>query len=128
MTLVDTDVWIDCLRSIPAALTWMQANRSEECAVPSIVAMELVAGCQNQAELMKTTKFLETFEVLCPEPSESVLALDILSKYKLSSGIGIPDCIIAAMALNRRLPLYSFNVKHFQSVPGLVLKQPYSRG
>lgn len=128
MTLVDTDVWIDCLRSIPAAMAWMQKNRSEQCTIPSIVAMELVAGCQNQAELVKTQKFLSAFEILWPEPTESVLALDLLAKYKLSFGIGIPDCMIAAMALTRRLPLYSFNVKHFQPIAGLVLKQPYSRG
>jgi predicted nucleic acid-binding protein len=37
------------------------------------------------------------------------------------------DCMIAAMALNRNVVLYSFNVKHFGIVAGLNVQQPYSR-
>ena len=37
------------------------------------------------------------------------------------------DCLIAAMALGRASRLYSFNLKHFQVLPGLDVQPPYPR-
>ncbi len=42
-------------------------------------------------------------------------------------GIVAPDCIVAAMALERSVPLYTFNLKHYQSFPGLEVLEPYTR-
>ena len=61
---LDTDVLVDCLRGLPAAKAWMLANRgAEEFVVPGIAAMELVAGCRNQAELERLRAYLVTLNV-----------------------------------------------------------------
>jgi len=37
------------------------------------------------------------------------------------------DALIAATALGLRLPLVTFNARHFSAVPGLTTIQPYTR-
>jgi predicted nucleic acid-binding protein len=95
--------------------------------IPGVAAMELVVGCRNQTELQRVQKFLGRFDVVWPEAPEFARAYDLLAAHRLTSGLSIPDCLIAAMVLARRTRLYTFNAKHFKSVPGLDAREPYSR-
>ena len=83
-------------------------------------------GCRNQPELDQTRKFLSSFNVIFPDSSEFERSFELLISLRLSAGLGIPDCLIAAMALSRGSRLYTFNLKHFQVVPGLDAQPPYS--
>lgn len=127
MVLVDTDVLVECLRGSVAAKSWLETFPKEAFAIPGAVAMELVMGCRNQADLRQIRKFLGSFSIAWPDASEFAQAHDLLATYRLSSGIGIADCLIAATALARAAKLYTFNLKHFQVVPGLDAQQPYPR-
>jgi tRNA(fMet)-specific endonuclease VapC len=127
MILIDTDVLVECLRGSDAANTWLRSLPIETFAIPGVVAMELVVGCRNHAELQQIRKFLSAFTVSWPDASESAQAFELLTAHRLASGISIPDCLIAAMALVRGARLYTFNLKHFQSVSGLDARSPYSR-
>lgn len=79
-------------------------------------------GCQNKVELERTQKFLHTFAVAWPEASEFAQAYDLLAARRLISGLSIPDCLIAAMALARSARLYTFNLKHFRTIEGLDVR------
>jgi len=127
MILLDTDVLIECLRGTASAQAWLQQATTEPFQVPGVAAMELVMGCRDQADLGRIQKFLNTFPIIWPEASEFAQAYDLLIAHRLTSGLSIPDCLIATMALNRGARLYTFNLKHFQVVPGLDVQQPYSR-
>ena len=59
--LLDTDVLIDCLRGSVPAREWLELHASEAFQVPGIVAMELLAGCRDQADCRRTQAFLNTF-------------------------------------------------------------------
>ncbi|MBI3538596.1 MAG: type II toxin-antitoxin system VapC family toxin [Chloroflexi bacterium] len=124
---VDTDVMVDCLRAVPQARAWLEGITSDSFVVPGIVAMELVVGCANQEELKRTQNFLRTFRVIWPEAHEFARAYELLARHRLSSGLSIPDCLVAAMALNRALSLYTFNQKHYRMVEGLGVQEPYQR-
>lgn len=89
--------------------------------------MELLVGCRDQADLHQTRKFLTSFHVAWPEASEFAHAYELHATHRLASGISIPDCLIAAMALARGARLYTFNLKHFQIVSRLDVQQPYIR-
>ena len=128
MNLVDTDVLVDCLRGTIAAQAWLKSVAQPPFAVPAAVAMELVMGCRDRADLERIQRFLATFEVAWPEASEFAGAYRLLLAHRLSSGLDIPDCLIAATAVARNARLYTFNLKHFQVVPGLDVAHPYSRG
>lgn len=127
MFLVDTDVLIECLRGSSAAKAWLTSFQKEALGIPGVVAMELLMGCRNQSELDLTRKFLASFHVVWPDSPEFERGCELLISLRLSSGLGIPDCLIAAMALSRGSRLYTFNMKHFQAVPGLDAQQPYPR-
>lgn len=127
MILVDTDVLVDCLRGTLPARNWLEQAGAEVLGIPGIVAMELLVGCRNGAELARVQQFLGTFPVVWPEAIEFALAYELLAAHRLTSGLSIPDCVIAAMSLHRNARLCSFNAKHFQIIPGIDVQEPYSR-
>jgi hypothetical protein len=128
MNLIDTDVLVDCLRGTVPAQGWLKQQAQEPFSVPAVAAMELVMGCRDRGDLDRIPRFLATFEVIWPETSEFAAAYQLLLTHRLSSGLNTPDCLIAATALSRNARLYTFNLRHFQVVPGLDVAQPYSRG
>jgi predicted nucleic acid-binding protein len=127
MELLDTDVLIDCLRGVAAAKAWLRRHAERSFAVPAVAAMELVMGCRDRTDLETVQEFLAAFPVAWPEASEFARAYELLLAHRLSSGLNIPDCLIAAAALTRSARLCTFNLKHFQVVPGLDVEQPYPR-
>lgn len=127
MICLDTDVLVDCLRGTPEAQTWLERVSGESFIVPGIVAMELIVGCKNQGDLKHTQEFLSAFDLVWPEAHDFARAYELLSTHRLASGLSIPDCLVAAMALERSLRLYTFNLKHYGIVVGLDVQEPYQR-
>jgi predicted nucleic acid-binding protein len=126
-TFLDTDVLVDCPRGTSSAQDWLTRAANETFQVPGIVAMELLVGCQNQADQQRTRKFLSSFDVVWPDAAEFARAYELLAEHHLAFGLSIPDCLIAAMALSRSARLYTFNLRHFRAVSGLDAQSPYSR-
>ena len=89
--------------------------------------MELLIGCRNRAEIQHLQRFLDTFSIVWPDTNEFARAYELLAEHRLTSGLGIPDCLVAAMALVRKARLYTFNSKHFRVIPGVDAQEPYSR-
>ncbi len=127
MRFLDTDVLIDFQRGLPAAAAWLRDDATQRVALPGIVAMELVVGCRNKDDLRITQAFLKRFNVVWPDAQDMQYAYELLATYRLAYGVGIPDCLIAAMALHRDMPLLTFNWKHYQMFPDLVVQAPYTR-
>ena len=125
--LVDTDVLIDILRGTPAAQAWLASTPTTRFEVPGVVAMELLMGCHNQAELRRVGQFLTTFSTAWPKAAEFARAYELLATHRLTSGLSIPDCLVAAMALTRSATLYTFNLRHFGVIAGLDVQEPYAR-
>jgi len=127
MVLIDTDVLIDCWRGEPAAQIWLANVETTQFKVPGVVAMELIMGCNTKVQLQRTQSFINTFEVLWPDANDFALAYALLAQHRFTSGLSIPDCLIAAQTLNLSATLYSFNIKHFRAVQGLDVQPPYVR-
>jgi len=127
MILLDTDVLIDCLRGLPSADRWLRTSSDRDFSIPGVAAMELVVGCQDKADLEHVQAFIRRFNVIWPEAGEFERAFDLLAAHRLEFGVEAPDCIIAAIALERGVPLYTFNLKHYQRFPGLEVLEPYTR-
>ena len=127
MRFLDTDVLIDFQRGLPTAAAWLRVAVTQRVALPGIVAMELVAGCRNKEDLRVTQAFLKRFNVVWPDTQDMRYAYELLATYCLAYGVRIPDRLIAAMALRRDMPLLTFNVKHYQMFPDLVVQEPYTK-
>ncbi len=125
--LLDTDVLIDCLRGTAAAQDWLRNHAADAFDVPGIVAMELVAGCRDQTDLRRTQAFLSSFNILWPDAADFAQAYDLMIAHRLTTALSIPDCLIAATALQRSARLFTFNSRHFSVISGLDIHEPYIR-
>lgn len=128
LVLLDSDVIIDIQRSVPEALSWINSARELQFALPASVAFEIVIGAKSNIHLQKGQRFLSRFEVKHLTAGDSELALELIQRHVLASGLSLADYLIAAQALNLNAILYSFNLRHFRTIPGLDVRQPYSRG
>ena len=126
MELVDTDILIDIQRGHPPAVAWFSALTILPT-VPGIVVMELVQDARNSREVQLALKLIAPLQLVWPTEIDCARALTNFCTYHLSHGLGLLDAIIAACAVGNSATLYTFNVKHYISVPGLTISQPYVR-
>ena len=124
--LLETDVLIDLDRRVPNAWAWFH-GLADRPSVPGFAALELVAGCKSAADVARVLTFLKPLKVLWPEPADLAPTISQLAALGPACGIGVLDIVIAATAVAHGLPLATFNVKHYQHVPGLAIVQPYVR-
>ena len=126
MYLLDTDVLIDIQREHAPALAWF-ASLSYLPSVPGIVVMELIQGAQNARQVRQALRLVAPLPVVWPTEPDCNRALSDFAAYHLSHGLGLLDALIAACAIGLSAPLCTFNTKHYQNIPGLLLEQPYVR-
>jgi predicted nucleic acid-binding protein len=124
--LIDPDVLIDATRGVAQAVSFLAAQRSAGGIHISLISsMELAVGCRNAAELAQLRRFLRRVTVIPVTAPVSQTALDLIETFYLSHGLLIPDALIAATALEHRLPLFTRNTRHFHTIPQLTLIRPY---
>jgi len=95
-----------------------------EIALSAVTVMELFQGMGNKNELAQMKKRIKFYDVVQIDNLISEKAIEFIEKYKLSNGIQIPDAIIGATAVIYKIPLYTYNVRDFDFLPGVALCQP----
>ncbi|MCL4863905.1 MAG: PIN domain-containing protein [Caldilineaceae bacterium] len=126
MYVIDTDVLIDIQRGNAAALAWF-GGLAELPTIPGFVAMELIQDAQNARQVRQVVKLVAPLPVIWPTEIDCNRALADFTKYNLSHNLGLLDALIAACAVGLSATLCTFNVKHYQVIPGLETLQPYKR-
>jgi tRNA(fMet)-specific endonuclease VapC len=125
--VLDTDVLIEILRADRWAKAWLASVESRVIGIPVIVWMEILAGARDKQEQRVLTEQLARYAILPIESGDSENARQWFEQFHLSHGVGILDCLIAALASRLAKPFYTFNLKHFQVIPGLHAQAPYER-
>lgn len=126
--LVDTSVIIDFLRQQEKTTTWLYllSQPKNQLFASTITHTELFAG-KSIWEKKSTFQELETIfsgiKLVPINETISQLAGKIRAKYDLD----LIDAIIAATALDQKIPLVTLNQKHFSSIPHLKLFTPSSQ-
>ena len=126
MLLLDTDVLIDIQRGHAAAAAWF-TGLTDVPSVPGFVVMELVQDAQNRRQVRQALRLVAPLPVVWPSQADCQRALSDFSTYHLSHGLGLLDSLIATCAIGSSATLCTFNVKHYQMIPGLATSQPYTR-
>lgn len=122
MVLVDTDILIDISRQDVVATSRIDQEKSvAELVISTITVMELSVGCRNKQELQFTNRFLSKFRILPLTPAISDQASELIQTYFLSHGLLIPDALIAATALENKIPLLSKNQRDYRFIYNLQL-------
>ena len=120
--LVDSDVLIDVGREIAEAITCLQTHEGDNTlAISAITQLELLIGCRDKREQQKLAKFLRRFDVVRLNESISDTATLLVTRYRLSHGLLIPDALIAATALTLEIPPLSKNQRDYRFIAGLNL-------
>lgn len=126
MYLLDTDILIDIQRGYAPAVDWF-SSLDEIPTIPGLVVMELIQDAENKKQVREALKLVAPLPVIWPTETDANRALTDFTAYHLSHNLGLLDALIAASAMGLPATLCTFNVKHYQVVPGLVIEQPYAR-
>jgi len=127
VVFLDTDVVVDLLRRLPAAIEWFENLNDEEIALSGFVVMELIQGCRARREVEIVEKTVRRMEIIWPTEDDCNEALKVYAENRLKHGIGFLDVLIGQTAVYLGLPLYTFNQKHYKAVSQLKTVQPYKR-
>ncbi|MBI4517298.1 MAG: PIN domain-containing protein [Deltaproteobacteria bacterium] len=121
--LLDTDALIESFRGSPQAATWLGGHGKSVIGIPVIVWMELLQGARDRMEQEQIEQRLAILPVehICTDDSRH--AASRFAAYRLSHGIGMLDCLIAAAALRTAVP----NLSHFAPIHGIDARRPYAR-
>lgn len=113
--LVDTDVFIDHLRG-----SRRLRPEGQRISYSIVTRCELFAG--RDASESGIRELLAPFQEIAIDRAIAERA----GRLRRVSGLGTPDALIAAAALERGLELVTRNRKDFESVPGLRWRDPAS--
>jgi predicted nucleic acid-binding protein len=83
--------------------------------------MELIQGSRDKIELKRINRFLKDFKIILINQKISKKSMELMKTYSISHGLLIPDALIAATAITKNLPLWTFNRRDFQFIDGLTL-------
>ncbi len=126
MYLLDTDILVDILRGHQPAIEWLKKT-TEVISIHGFVAMELVQGCRNRKEQDSITREIEKYTLIWPDEVILKNAYEIYKGYYLSNSVGIIDAIIGQTAVDRDMPLCTFNEKHYKIIENIELVKPYKK-
>ncbi len=120
--ICDTNVFIKLFSSDASVITELGKIGNSRILMPSITTMELFVGMINKADLQQMKKKIKHFNILHLNEAASQKSVELITDYRLSHGLMIPDALIAAMAVTYDLELYTYNLKDFQFIPNIKLR------
>jgi len=83
--------------------------------------MELLKGARNKSEETKLKRKLLRFNTASINNEITLKALELFENYRISHGLALPDCMIAATSLILELDLFTHNVKDYKFMRKLDL-------
>jgi len=118
----DTDVLIWALRGDPRAAACIDA--AQEPGVSVMVYMELVQGAKDKRDLKLIRAFVTDlgFRILPLTDAIGQQASELMELHALKNALSPADAIIAATALQAKMPLCTGNAKHYRAIAGLELR------
>ena len=123
MIIVDTDVLIEIFdkKSTKGDLALKKIeNTGEEIAITSLTLHEILYGIHKYGK--KKIKGIEQLETIEFNGDDAILSSKLeLRCEKKGKKISRIDTMIAAVTINRKAKLFTFNQKHFQNISDISL-------
>ena len=121
---IDADVFVAWEKGEFDLIAWLEKHSNEPVGFPPTVWQQLVFGtfAWESAPALRRQRHLKEFgaRVSTFSRKHAQRAARIAADLK-SSPIGFADCQIAACAFEDHAELLTFNIEHFNRVPGLSL-------
>jgi predicted nucleic acid-binding protein len=104
-------------------ITDIRASRQPEFS--QITALVILARCQDANELSGIQGFLSISTVHAMTAKITSRAQAILDSLTPPCGLTADDAIVAATAIQHKLPLYALDPSKFATIAGLTVIKPY---
>lgn len=125
VSIVDSTVVIHLLRNNSLAMSWLNTV-SQRLDVTSITWLEVMFGAAGKVGQARAKLVLASFDLAFLTQSDQSWAMTQLEAHRLSQGIGINDCLIAAIAHRLQVPILTHNQKDFLKIlPQHLVVKPY---
>ncbi|MEK7256853.1 MAG: type II toxin-antitoxin system VapC family toxin [Bacteroidota bacterium] len=122
--LCDTNIFIHYFANTLDTVNELEQNIGlPNVVMPSIAAMELFRGMNNKNQLANMKAKIKKYNIFHIDRDISRKAVEFLEAYRLSHDLKLPDALIGAMAVVYQYPLFTYNVKDFRYMPGIILHQ-----
>jgi predicted nucleic acid-binding protein len=122
--LIDTNILIDHLRGVSKATTFIRRARTGGIVWISVITVaEIYTGQRTRQARQgaKVGRFLNLFRTAYLDAPIARLGGEIAR----DCGTALPDALIAATAIRKRLAVATRNVSHFDRIPDLDVRAPY---
>ena len=119
--LLDSNILIAAFRRNEDAVSFL-SKKNFNFVISDITTMELFAGCKT-VEKRKEMESILNFYARAPfTQNVSRKAITLIKRYAVSTKtLHFPDLLIAATALNYKLPLKTLNTKDFDFIREITL-------
>ena len=121
MIIIDTDVLIEIFdkHSSQGEKAFEKLmNAGEDIAISSLTLHEITYGLQKYRK--RHIPEIEKLESIAFSKEDAILSAGLECDYE-KNGLSRIDSMIAAITINRKAKLYTFNQRHFKSIPRLQL-------
>ncbi len=124
--ICDTDVMIDYWdkakpRHASTKSTLEKQIELDNIVLSAVTKMELMVGATNKADMERIAKKLSRFNIALINDEVTLMAVNLLQKYRLSHGLSLPDSLIAATSVVSGLKLFTYNIKDFKFISQLKI-------
>lgn len=116
-------IFLDTCLLIDYSKEKIDIDLSKNYCINSIVRLEFKVGALNKKELKKINRILSKVKLVDIDQSILDLADLLIERYSLSHNMSIYDAVIAATCLIYDLPLWTYNIKDFKFIDGLILSK-----
>ncbi len=121
MVLCDTNILIHAFNGQNATIEKLHEIGLQQVTLSVITVMELFQGMSNKTELAQMKRRIKYFDVVDIDNDTSKLAARLIENFRLSHNLQIPDALIGATSVIYQIPLYTYNTKDFDFIPGITL-------
>ena len=121
MVLCDTNIFIHAFNGRNETIDRLNIIGLDEIVISTITVMELYQGMGNKTELAQMKRKIRYYDTIEVDKEISRLAVNLIENFRLSHNLQIPDAIIGATAVIYQIPFYTYNIKDFDFIPGIVL-------
>ena len=85
-----------------------------------------MVGVANKNAQTDSLNLLSSFEMQYLTPVDMDWAMQQMSHYHFSKGVGVMDCFMASVCNRLNLPIYTHNLKDYLKIlPSNLVVQPY---
>lgn len=116
--IVDTDILIKAYRGNETKIRNLNSLQNKYC-ISVVTAAELIAGAKSIKRLASMDKMLKVYPILYIDEIVSRKTLQFYRKYIIKHELRLPDCFIAATAIQYKLKLYTDNINDYSFIKGI---------